>query len=94
MAKDRSDFQTDLATGNYMVENGDFAIGDSRQQEAIAIIAANQGDYKHYPLVGCNSRTWKNAQISVADIQRTIKQQIEATGLVYNDVKVLIETNG
>lgn len=77
--------------GNYKVENGDFVIGDSREQEAMLIISANQGEFKHYPLVGCNPATWNNAVVYRQDLERMIKQQIEASGLQYSEFKVKIE---
>jgi hypothetical protein len=92
MASSREDILIDLTTGNYLVVGGDFVIGDSRTQEAVSIIRASQNEYKHYPLVGCNSATWNNAIISKQDAQRVIKRQLEADGLQPNDLD--IEFNG
>ena len=77
--------------GNYKVENGDFVIGESKEQEAVLIVSANQGEYKHYPLVGCNPATWNNSVMYRQNIERIVKQQLEASGLLYSDFKVKIE---
>ena len=67
---------------------GDFVIGDSRPQEARSIVSASQNEYKHYPLVGCNSATWNNAIISQQAAVRIIKRQLEADGLQVNDFDI------
>jgi predicted Zn-dependent protease len=89
MASNREDILVDLSTGNYLVQNGDFVIGDSRAQEAISIVRASQNEYKHYPLVGCNSATWNNAIISKQAAMRIIKRQLEADGLQSNDFEMI-----
>lgn len=94
MANNRQDFLVDMETGNPVIENGDFVIGDSRHQEALSIVRASQCSYKHYPLVGCNVSTWNNAIMSKEGAMRIIKRQLEADGLEYNDFEKLIESNG
>lgn len=87
MAKDRRGFLID-ADGNYT-----FKIGDTRQQEAYLITGAHQGEFKHYPLVGCNPSTWKDYAGGKQGVIRNIKQQYEADGLRYEDFQVQIESN-
>lgn len=93
MAKDRNDFLIE-DNGNYMVANGDFVVGDSRVQEAVLIISSNKGEFKHYPLIGCNVITWKNKNAYKDDVMREVKQQLEASGLNYRDFVMQLEGNG
>lgn len=85
------DFLTD-DNGNYQVANGDLVIGESLRQEVLSITRANQGEYKHYPLVGCNLILMKNSQRTAADIERVIKQQITAAGIEFSRVINMIES--
>lgn len=92
MAKDRMDFLND-DDGNLTIVNGDFVIGLSSEQEAKSIVRANKGDYSHYPLVGCNLQDYQNSTSSKAEVLRVIKQQIESSGLQWDDVSIFFETN-
>lgn len=76
--------------GNPMISGGDFVIGPSLQQEAEAIIGANQGEYKHYPLVGCNLIRFKNSSVTNADVMRTIRRQLEADGINFRSINNII----
>lgn len=92
MAKDRLDFLND-DDGNFTVVNGDFVIAPSSEQEAKSILRANKGDYSHYPLVGCNLQNYQNSTTNKAEVMRVIKQQIESSGLQWDDVSVIFEAN-
>jgi hypothetical protein len=94
MAITRKDLLLDLETGNLLVKNGDLVIGDSVLQEAITIMRANQGDYKQFPLVGCNLTEFTNAQGRTADIERIIRKQLEVDGISEADIKKILEING
>lgn len=93
MANNRKDILIDLETGNPLIVDGDFVIGDSRAQEALAIVRASQNSYKHYPLVGCNSAMWNNALVSKQGAMRIMKRQLEADGLNYSDLQIILEND-
>lgn len=92
MANERVDILIDEETGNWLVEVGDFAIGDSRLQEGLLIVKASQGEYKQHPLVGCNVASYMNAQATPADLTRVIKLQLENDGLNYNEFETQVES--
>ncbi len=41
-------------TGDLLIRNGDFAIGDSRANTVERILQAYPGEFKEKPLLGCN----------------------------------------
>lgn len=87
---DKSDFLVD-ENGNYKVALGDLVIGPCLKQEVLAIVRANQGDYKHYPLVGCNIIMMANSQKTTADVERELRQQLTAAGIDYASVVHMID---
>lgn len=90
----RYGIMVDLDTGNPIIENGDFVIGETRLQEAISIIRAVQNEYTRTPLVGCNLILFQNGMASKSQLERIMKKQIEADGLDYADIIKQIEVNG
>jgi hypothetical protein len=90
MAVTKQDFLID-SSGNYAVASGDLIIGDCLYQEALSIVRSNKGEYKHYPLVGCNLVHMQNSQNTKGDIERIIKQQLTAAGIQWSDVVNMIQ---
>jgi hypothetical protein len=77
------------------IENGDFIIGDSTEQNQHLLLLANKGEYKQYPKagVGINGYFLDEAE---QDMLREIRSQFENDGmkvkkLVYADGKLKID---
>lgn len=80
----------DLETGNWKIKSGDFAVGDSRLQEALSLINGNMGDFRHYPLAGCNLIKYMQSNRPKSELEREQRKQLEADGLDYNAFKIAI----
>lgn len=65
------------------IKDGDFVIGDSKEQDAELILLSHQGDWKQSPLTGVNLRNDINSNLNVNSIARKIKIQLQNDG-IYN----------
>ncbi|MCG9911840.1 MAG: hypothetical protein MH137_11115 [Flavobacteriales bacterium] len=66
-----------------VIQNGDFAVGESEVTEAKVILLSVPGSFLHHPFVGVNIRQWVGAPISPkerANMMREIKVQMAADG--------------
>lgn len=69
------------------VVKGDFATGASEMQEVAAILMANQGEYKEFPLIGANLIRSINSKKTRSDIEGRVKIQLALDGKDYNEIK-------
>jgi hypothetical protein len=89
MAKD---FLMD-SDGNFIIENGDFVIGDSELQEVAEIIEANPGEFKEDPIIGAALVRMIRKKYSAAQIEQEIKKHLARDGKDWNDYKDKIKLN-
>lgn len=80
-----------LENGDLKIENNDFVIGVSDQQNAELCIQAEKGWFKLSPFFGCAINSKLNSKMDVNAITRLIKNELLSDG--YKDAKVLIEGN-
>jgi hypothetical protein len=77
--------------GDLVIANGDFQIAESDGQHIESILIAVQGDYKQYPLVGVNLRSYLNSPSS-PDVnnmlRKKIQLQLEVDGYRVDEIKV------
>lgn len=62
------------------IEDGDFVVGDDREQRLMLILDSNQGHWKQSPTVGVGIRGLLNGEMTPA-LKRRIQLQLEADGL-------------
>lgn len=73
------DFKLD-ANGDIAIENGDFVIVESDQQHILDIMSSVPGWFKESPLVGFNPYQYLNGRVSVTDLNKEAKIQLQADG--------------
>lgn len=71
--------------------NGDFAVGDSENQNQILIIKNNTGSFKEFPLVGVGIDKYIKSSGKEDEIKRLVTIQLVADGYRVN--KILIDSN-
>lgn len=86
-----SDITVD-SSGEPLIANGDFVVGDSEAQHLEHLLKAFPGNYRAYPLVGIGAPAWQNARVGLGRIEGDIKLQLKADNWVNEEV-VLNGTN-
>ena len=66
--------------GDLNIKNGDFFIDFSDNQHIHDIINDGPGEWKQFPLVGVNLKTYQYAPTNANQIQQNIKYQLTADG--------------
>ena len=83
-----STFLSDLLldeTGDLAVSNGDFVIGLSDNQNIEQIIDSARGEWLFQPSVGVGIKRFLNGNISFAQLETLIQQQLVLDG--YSDIE-------
>lgn len=73
-----NDFLTD-ESGNLIIENGDFKVGDAKDQDVRAILTATKATYVQYPLLGVGLVNQVNGFIDQS-VKREIRLNLAADG--------------
>ena len=73
------DLQLD-ENGDLLIVDGDFVIGDSKQQDVETLITANKGEFKEFPLVGFGAINYIKSNVSEVEFKRDLKVQLEYIG--------------
>lgn len=63
-----------------IIRNGTFLTGPSNDQETEQILISNRGDWKQWPLTGCDLDNLVNASASITNLntfRRTVNLQME-----------------
>ncbi len=75
--------------GNFIIENGDFKIGDGTIDDCSLIIGLNTGVCKIDPILGPNLIRMTNGKISTTQLKQEIKLHLSRDGK--NPKKIEIE---
>ncbi|MEQ8685438.1 MAG: hypothetical protein RIE86_09100 [Imperialibacter sp.] len=83
------DILTD-SEGNILIENGDFVIGDSEEQEIYELIFATKGDWKETPLAGFGVKRFLKGVTNEARFKSELKDEMKKDGktgrkITFND---------
>lgn len=76
------------AEGDIFIKDGDFAIGESTQQEIKLLLTSKKGEWKLYPLVGANIQQFLKQREGITSVIREGKIQLKNDGLVINKFKI------
>ncbi|MDC9722360.1 MAG: hypothetical protein PSN34_06255 [Urechidicola sp.] len=74
----RTDFL--LEDNDIKIENGDFAIGQSDQQNVEQIFIASPGEFKEFPLVGFAAVKYLKGVANKSAFKRNLKVQLQNDG--------------
>ena len=83
-----------LLDDNYdlLVQDGDFVVGDSEEQEIALLLMSSPGEWKASPLTGFGWIKRIKGEFIVEDLQKDLKTQLELDG--FNGVKVKFAQDG
>jgi len=73
--------------GNFVIENGDFVVGDSELQEVAEIIESHPGEWKEDPVIGCALTTMLKSNFDPIRIEQKIKNHLTRDGKDYENFK-------
>lgn len=73
------------------IANGDFAIGDSLDQEVGLILRMNKGELKEDPLLGTDLIRLINSNTSELEVKQLVKVQLARDGKSYDELKERIK---
>ncbi|CAA0144715.1 conserved hypothetical protein [Tenacibaculum maritimum] len=77
--------------GDLAIENGDFVVGKSDQQNVEAVVLSQKGEYKEFPLVGFGAINYLKSNVSKVEFKRDLKIQLEYNGFTNPKIDL---TNG
>jgi hypothetical protein len=82
------DIILNTTTQDLLIENGDFVVNNSEQQETNLIINLNLGNLFEYPLVGVGIMNYLASTISPMKLESIIQQQLESDGFIVDSINV------
>jgi hypothetical protein len=65
---------------DFLIQNGDFVIDESEEQEIKMILQAVKNDYKQFPELGVNLVEFMSKSASNVDLAQTIKMNLKMDG--------------
>lgn len=75
------------ANNDLRIENGDFVIGDSLDQEVAALLQLRQGELKEDPLLGPDLFRLIHTNATEAELKQAVKMHLARDGKDYEDLK-------
>lgn len=95
------DILLDPNDGGLMLVNGDFAVGESTQQEIELILTTFRGEWKRSPLLGAEIQRMIKAQQGITTMRGVVREQLEMDGfkkvtfdIENNQINVKAQRNG
>jgi hypothetical protein len=74
--------------------NGDFSVGESDQQHITDIFRSANGEYKEFPLLGCNIMSFLKGKINIQKVKNIIENQLKSDGYNTSGLIVDIDVSG
>lgn len=83
-------------SGEMIVRNGDFHVGESLTQELGLLLLTNKGEIRWDPLCGCDLIRRMNSTVRRSELEREVRLQVERDGKNWADLKegININSNG
>lgn len=82
------DILLDAETDDLIIKNGDFYIGDSKQQEVNLLINTSIGNWFQYPTIGVGIINYLAGNISARQIEQAIELQLKNDGFIIEDINI------
>lgn len=70
-----------------LIADGDFVVGESTFQHQQALLIAEKGELRQYPLTGVGAKSFLNDD-KIGDLYPEIQKQFEADGMVVKTLSV------
>jgi hypothetical protein len=74
-----------LTDGDLTINNGDFVLDETQNQDAWLIMAHHKGSFKQFPLIGIGESRLINGVLD-GELRREIQLQLEADGKRLNNL--------
>lgn len=87
------DFKTDKITGGRVIENGDFAIGESTQQHQEDLLMSEKGEWLSDLTAGVGIRSMLLNDSEPDELKVEIQVEFERDGMDVNSLKIDNEFN-
>lgn len=81
-------------TGDLLITDGDFPVGDCTEQEMQDIIMSYPGWWKEYPLVGCAALDYINSPGTGRNLSNIITQQLKLDGKMVTSFSTSMNADG
>ena len=88
-----TDILLDIATDDVRIENGDFVIGESLDQEVGILLRLSPGELKEDPVLGPGLYKLIKSNADEADLQQLAKWHLARDGKQYDALKERIKLN-
>jgi hypothetical protein len=75
-----------------LIENGDFATGESDNQSVYLVIKSSYGDWRESPILGANLQGFINSKLSDLQLKNKLKLALKSDGWALK--KHSIDKNG
>ena len=85
------DFIINPATGDYLIQNGQFVIGESTSQNLFDIMYTNKGEYKEHPEVGCGLKSMLNGPLDIHTVESIIRTNASLDSIKVSGFDVQIQ---
>jgi hypothetical protein len=96
MAADIYDINTDdfankfiphfLRDADFVIENGDFKIANTNEQESYYILQSHKGQYYQSPRLGAAILKYQNADVNKNELRKIIRTELRRDGFIVNNV--------
>lgn len=86
-----TDILLDIETDDLRIENGDFVVGDSLDQEVGIILRLSQGELKEDPALGPGLFRLIKTNTDEAELRQLAKWHLARDGKSYEDIKKRID---
>lgn len=87
------DFILDEETGDLLIRNGDFVVGNGNDQHMNDIIQTVPGEWKESPFLGCDLYRFTNANVTTSEVVAIVKKQLEIDLFTVNNIDVILGEN-
>ncbi len=84
------DFLLDPETGDLLIRNGDFVVGNGNDQHINDIVQSVPGEWKESPFVGCDLYRFVAANVTESEVVAVVKKQLELDVFTVNKVQVIL----
>ena len=76
-----------VASGDLLLQNGDWVMGESTRQHQDHLLLAQKGELREFPTAGVGVHDWLLDETR-NDLAREIKRQFEADGMDVLEIKI------
>ncbi len=85
---DTRDIQFSFTGGDLTIDNGDFVIGNSDQQNIRNIVQSQRGQFYHTPMIGVGILDEMNSAVTVQSLKNRISNNLKLDGYEPDGIEI------